>query len=74
MQMQVYVQYRERGDITLVWTEDAESQGHVFEQPQSGLYEARVALPLGVSLRELATLPGRFRVVRQDGRITLMAK
>jgi hypothetical protein len=72
--MRLYVEYRDRGDIVLVWTEEDESQGHVFQTPQPGYHQAHVALPKEIALGDLATLPERFGVIQQNGYAVLVTK
>jgi hypothetical protein len=75
--MRIYVQYQDRGDITLVWTEEDDSQGHVFDVPRPGYYQAEVEVPAQAASGEttmLATLPACFRVSHQNGRAVLVAK
>jgi hypothetical protein len=75
--MQIYVQYQERGDITLMWTEDDDSQGHAFALPQAGYAQARVEAPAalnGGATPDLAAIQALYRVSIQRGQAVLVAK
>jgi hypothetical protein len=75
--MQIYVQYQERGDITQIWTEDDDSQGHVFVLPQAGYAQAKVDAPASLkagATPDLEAIQANFRVSVERGQAVLVAK